>query len=209
MTNVGPHEGGPFVLFAEPADRRRASSAGKRRDLPSSGFSEQRRGLSRGNEPPRYSIEEFVADKAHCILAQRSSRVKTHTVYTLSRPLRESGILNDLAEHRPEGMREKGREREGNGPARKGPFVKTCTRALETKVSRRGTISPEGEKPYVGHRERCITTAPHAVHLGILVTGGRAPTAAAKLSLCHKVSRKKGWQSRGNAARGGHEESYG
>jgi len=44
----------------------------------------------------------------------------------------------------------------------------------------------------VGHRGRCITAAPHAAHPGILVTGERAPTAVAKLSLCHKVSRKKG-----------------
>lgn len=44
----------------------------------------------------------------------------------------------------------------------------------------------------MGHRERCITAAPHAAHPGILVTGERAPTAVAKLSLCHKVSRKKG-----------------
>lgn len=42
------------------------------------------------------------------------------------------------------------------------------------------------------HRGRCITAAPHAAHPGILVTGERTPTAVAKLSLCHKVSRKKG-----------------
>lgn len=77
---------------------------------------------------------------------------------------------------------------------RKGPFVKTRTRALETKVSRRGPPPhpPRERKAYVGHRGRCITAAPHAAHPGILVTGERAPTAAAKLSLCHKVSRKKG-----------------
>lgn len=44
----------------------------------------------------------------------------------------------------------------------------------------------------MGHHGRCITVAPHAAHPGILVTGERAPTAVAKLSLCHKVSRKKG-----------------
>lgn len=48
------------------------------------------------------------------------------------------------------------------------------------------------------HRGRCITVAPHAAHPGILVTRECAPTAVAKLSLCYKVSRKKG---------GGHGET--
>lgn len=44
--------------------------------------------------------------------------------------------------------------------------------------------------------------APHAAHPGILVTGERVATATAKLSLCHKVSRKKGGSHGEMLARG-------